>query len=93
MLSFVTTYSGINLSLAPYLPENVNSIKKNNAINNYGSSSLFLAGVAASVFYKRIPWIKSFTSTSARALWSIFLIFIPSGIFSGIWNNFTQSDL
>jgi hypothetical protein len=30
MLSFVSTYTGMNPTIGPYLPENVSSIKKNN---------------------------------------------------------------
>ena len=93
MLSFVNTYSGLNPTIAPYLPEQVASIRSNSAISVYGSSSLFLLGVAGAVFYKRLPWIKRFTSKKARFLWSAFFILIPSGVFSAFWNAYTASDV
>jgi hypothetical protein len=62
-------------------------------MNMYGSSGLFFAGILAAIFYKRIPWIRNFTSKKARVLWSSFFIFIPSGIFAGVWNSLSQVDL
>jgi hypothetical protein len=32
------------------------------------------------IFYKRIPWIKKFTSKPARVLWSVGFVFLPSNI-------------
>lgn len=34
------------------------------------------------VFYKRIPWIRTFTSTRARVLWSIFFLLMPISVVS-----------
>lgn len=36
------------------------------------------------ILYKRIPWIKTFTSTKARVLWSIFFIMFPLAVVSAI---------
>lgn len=52
-----------------------------------------MTGVAAAVFYKRIPWIRRFTSKTARVLWSTFFIFIPSGIYSAACNAYSEKDM
>ena len=52
-----------------------------------------MSGIAAAVFYKRLPWIKKFTSRTARVLWSSFFIFVPSGIYSAICNFYSSQDV
>ena len=58
-----------------------------------GSSILFTAGLAAAIFYKRIPGIRNFTSKKARVLWSSFFLFVPSGTFSFLINMYSSNDI
>lgn len=75
------------------MPPGVESIKSNSSVSVYTTSALFFLGIAASIFYKRIPGIRRFKSKTARVLWSFFFIFIPSGTFAAFWNKYTAQDM
>ena len=93
MNEFVTIYSGINPTIGPYLPTGVSSIRENSTVSIFGTTILMTMGVAASLWYKKLPWFKKFNSTLGRTLWSAFFILVPAGVFSGVWNSLTSQDM